>query len=155
MLTPQKRKFGKALATGNSQTDAAIIAGYSEKTARSKGSQLAKEPEIAAYVLQLQREKLAIMARVTPSEPQNNAVNSAPSAENDTVNTFSDPLEFLKHVMNDSRQDIEIRKDAAKAMLPYVHTKRGEGGKKEAKQAAANKAADRFAGIAAPKRVIN
>ena len=144
MLTPQKRKFAKALASGTTQTDAAILAGYSEKTARSKGSQLAKEPEIAAYVMQKQVEKLQIAARVTPPEP-----------EKEAVNTFSDPLEFLKWVMNDARQDIDIRKDAAKAMLPYVHTKRGEGGKKEQKKVAADKAADRFAGIAAPKRVIN
>lgn len=147
MLTPQKRKFGKALATGNSQTDAAIIAGYSEKSARSKGSQLAKEPEIAAYVLQLKHDKQAIEARVTPPTEGSNGVNQAAG--------FDDPLDFLKSVMNDTRQDIDVRKDAAKAMLPYLHTKKGEGGKKEAKNAAANKAASRFAGVAAPKRTIN
>jgi phage terminase small subunit len=39
------------------------------------------------------------------------------------------------------------------ALLPYVHAKRGEGGKKEQKQAQAEKVASRFA-PAAPPRLI-
>lgn len=37
------------------------------------------------------------------------------------------------------------------ALMPYVHTKRGEGGKKEQKQEAAQRVASRFAPSAPPK----
>ncbi|EFJ1429489.1 terminase small subunit, partial [Escherichia coli] len=39
MLTTQKRKFALALMSGKNRTASAITAGYSEKTARVKGSQ--------------------------------------------------------------------------------------------------------------------
>ena len=42
MLTAQKRKYALALMSGMSQKDAAIKAGYSEKSARSKGRSLLK-----------------------------------------------------------------------------------------------------------------
>jgi phage terminase small subunit len=42
---------------------------------------------------------------------------------------------------------------ALTALLPYVHGKKGEGGKKEQKQAQAEKVANRFA-PAAPPRLI-
>lgn len=48
-------------------------------------------------------------------------------------------LDFLKSVMNNVGYEIETRKDAAKAMLPYMHQKKGEGGKKDAKAEAAKK----------------
>lgn len=37
------------------------------------------------------------------------------------------------------------------ALLPYAHTKKGEGGKKEQKQAQAEKVASRFAPVSPPK----
>lgn len=37
------------------------------------------------------------------------------------------------------------------ALMPYVHTKKGEGGKKEQKQAQAEKVASRFAPVLPPK----
>ncbi len=46
MLTTQKRKFALALMSGKNKTASAIAAGYSAKTARVKGSQLAKDPEV-------------------------------------------------------------------------------------------------------------
>jgi phage terminase small subunit len=52
---------------------------------------------------------------------------------------YEDPLDFLKSVMNNVGYEIETRKDAAKAMLPYMHQKKGEGGKKDAKAEAAKK----------------
>lgn len=50
MLTGQKRKFAQALMSGSSQAEAARKAGYSEKTARSQGSRLAKDPDIIAFI---------------------------------------------------------------------------------------------------------
>ena len=68
---------------------------------------------------------------------------------------YDDPLEFLKSVMNDRGEDIDTRKDAAKAMLPYLHSKKGEGGKKDAKQAAAKAVASKFMGMAPPQLIVN
>ncbi|WP_422387804.1 terminase [Erwinia aphidicola] len=57
--------------------------------------------------------------------------------------------------MNDDGEDINTRKDAAKAMLPYLHAKKGEGGKKDAKQAAAQAVACKFTGMAPPQLIVN
>lgn len=164
MLTAQKRKYALALMSGMSQKDAAIKAGYSEKSARSKGSQLAKDPEVNAFIERKKREKVEV-----DDEPQHRrnvytpAVNTAaekpppvaPSASQSEAAQYEDPLDFLKSVMNNVGYEIETRKDAAKAMLPYVHQKKGEGGKKDAKAEAAKKAANKFAIQQPPKLVVN
>lgn len=54
----------------------------------------------------------------------------APAKGPIVVGQFDDPLQFLMAVMNDSTEEIDVRKDAAKAMLPYIHPKKGETGKK-------------------------
>lgn len=48
---------------------------------------------------------------------------------------------------------IQVR--AAAAALPFLHAKLGEGGKKDAKNDAAKKAANKFAPTAPPKLVVN
>lgn len=68
---------------------------------------------------------------------------------------FDDPLEFLKRVMNDSAADPKLRVDAAKAMAPFVHAKKGEGGKKAAKKDAADQVASKFGPPRAPRLVVN
>ena len=67
--------------------------------------------------------------------------------------TYSDPLKFLLAVVNDSSTDAKLRVDADKAMLPYIHQRKGEGGKKDAQQDAAVKAAGRF-GTPTPPRLV-
>jgi phage terminase small subunit len=52
-----------------------------------------------------------------------------------------DPLEFLKAAMNDAGLDMRVRVECARAMLPYVHQKTNEVGKKDAAQQAAGKVA--------------
>jgi phage terminase small subunit len=68
--------------------------------------------------------------------------------------TYDDPMKFLRAVMNDSATEAKLRVDAAKALMPFVHQKLGEGGKKEARQEAAKKVASRFAPAAPPLRVV-
>lgn len=150
MLTGQKRKYAIALMSGSSQTKAAIDAGYSEKSARSKGSQLAKDPDVIAFI------KKKRLSESSPERSFEQTVNP-PEVVNTIVKKFDDPLEFLKAVMNDVSEDVDVRKDAAKAMLPYVHAKKGEGGKKEARNAAAKVAAtaSKFGAMTPPKLVVN
>lgn len=66
-----------------------------------------------------------------------------------------DPLAFLLGVMNDVAQDPQLRVKAAIAAAQYTHQKKGEGGKKESKAAAAKKVAGRFGPPTAPKLVVN
>lgn len=69
---------------------------------------------------------------------------------------FEDPQAFLRAVMNDSGADAKLRVDAAKALMPYVHARLGETGKKDAKNAAAKDkaAAGRYAAAAPPLRAV-
>lgn len=150
VLTGQKRKFAQALMSGSSQAEAARKAGYSEKTARSQGSRLAKDPDIIAFISK--KRGAEVIAEQAVSEP-----DDLPKVVNRTVKEFDDPLEFLKSVMNDVSEETDVRKDAAKAMLPYLHPKKGEGGKKDARHAAAKVAAtgSKFGAMAPPKLVVN
>jgi phage terminase small subunit len=73
------------------------------------------------------------------------------SGEPPAATLYSDPKAFLFAVMNDERTDEKLRVDAAKSLMPFMHQKLGEGGKKEAKDEAAKKVASRFAASAPPK----
>ncbi len=66
---------------------------------------------------------------------------------------YDDPEKFLRAVMNDSGSDAKLRVDAAKALMPFVHMKKGEGGKKDDQAAKAKQVASRFAAAAPPKLV--
>lgn len=67
-----------------------------------------------------------------------------------------DPLAFLLSVMNSAETDARLRVRAAVAAAQYVHTKRGEGGKKESAEKAAGEAASgKFAPSAPPRLVVN
>lgn len=66
------------------------------------------------------------------------------------------PLDFLLDVMRNELEDKRLRIQAAQLAAPYVHAKKGEGGKKAEKQAAADKlAGGKFATAAPPKLVVN
>lgn len=66
-----------------------------------------------------------------------------------------DPKVFLLALMNDLEADVRIRSDAAKALMPFMHTKLGEGGKKDQKQDAAKKASGGKFSAAAPPRLVS
>lgn len=159
MLTAQKRKFALALMSGMSKKDAAIDAGYSDKSARSKGSQLSKDSEVIAFIERKKNEKVEVddipECRRIVNNPTVNTAQESHAISAPVAGWVDDPLEFLKTIMNDDKKEIEVRKDAAKAMLPYIHPKKGEGGKKDAKLGAAKAAHSKFSGMAPPKLVVN
>lgn len=77
-----------------------------------------------------------------------------PSGEPVAMTNFT-PLEYALHVMNDPREPKERRDRLAVAAMPFVHTKKGEGGKREKTADDANKAATgKFSTIAAPLRAV-
>jgi phage terminase small subunit len=67
-----------------------------------------------------------------------------------------DPKVFLLALMNDLEADVKLRAEAAKTLMPFMHGKIGEGGKKDQQQDAAKKVAGgKFAAAAPPKLVVN
>lgn len=166
-LTAKGKAFAQAVADGKSNKDAAISAGYSEKTAAQQGSKLSKNPEIIAYI-----EKLTSAKKLTPKSkkltPQDEQLNSEKPKQSNLVQvvkvekiesgpeqaqgqfvgrdeiaigSHEDPLEYLKSIWMDQDQDKELRVACAKAALPYVHGKVAEKGKKQTKAEEAQNAA--------------
>lgn len=67
-----------------------------------------------------------------------------------------DPKRFLLTAMNDVSLDARLRIDAAKALMPFIYVKKGEGGKKEQKEEAAKNAGrGKFKPTTAPRLVVN
>lgn len=65
------------------------------------------------------------------------------------------PLEYALQVMNDPREPKERRDRLCVAAMPFVHTKKGEGGKREKTVDDANKAGTgKFSTIPAPLRAV-
>lgn len=65
------------------------------------------------------------------------------------------PLEYALHVMNDPSAPREQRDRLAIAALPFVHVKRGEGGKREAAADKAEKlSTGKFSATPAPLRAV-
>jgi len=67
-----------------------------------------------------------------------------------------DPRVFLLALMNNNEADIKLRADAAKALLPFMHQKLGEGGKKDERANAAKKASTgKFGAAPPPLKLVN
>lgn len=128
-----------------SGAEAAIYAGYSKKGASVQANALMKDKDIIAA---LERKKTISDAKAQAREKGKELDLSALSK------TYSDPKEFLIAVMNDAGEEVKMRVEAAKAVMPYVHGKIGEGGKKDARQNAAAKVAKKFTPAAPPKLVV-
>jgi phage terminase small subunit len=142
-LTGKKRAFADAVLAGFSNKEAAIRAGFSEKTASAAGSRNVKDPDVKAYLDQRRGTGATGGASVPTPSPQADDVVDIPST--------TDPMEFLTNLMNEPAADIRIRADVAKALMPFKHQKLGEGGKKDQKNEDAKKVASRFAAAAPPQ----
>ena len=152
-LTGRKRAFADAKLAGLSNKDAAIAAKYSPATASASGSRLVKDPDIVKYLAE--QKKLIRQRAVDKSAPAAPAPPERPPFDLAALVGFSDPKAFLKAVMNEPDVDLRQRVEAAKALMPFEHQKKGEGGKKDAQADAAKQAANKFATPKAPglKRV--
>jgi phage terminase small subunit len=151
-LTAKKRLFADAVLAGKANRDAAIAAGYSAATASAAGSRLVKDKDIALY---LAAQRIQQESKPEPAAKPTASRVPPPGFDLDAMTSFTDPKAFLIAAMNDGRTEPKLRVDAAKALMPFVHAKVGETGKKDAKGAAAEKAANKFAALATPKLVVN
>ncbi|EEW8669260.1 terminase small subunit, partial [Escherichia coli] len=178
MLTTQKRKFALALMSGKNRTAAAVEAGYSEKSARCKGSQLAKDPEVLAFIARKQGETVevdevpvyrqkktqACHREVPPAEKKNQV--SVPPDDGQSFSPLSgidymedglpDPVKAMGRILVENISiDPKLALDAAWRLAQFTHHKKGDAGKKSAKGDAAKKAANRFAVPPPPRLVVN
>lgn len=156
-LTPKKRDFIAAVRGGASNRNAAIAAGCPEKTASAAGSRLAKDPDVIAELHRLNAlhpVKGAVKGE-TDGAGLAEAVGEVEPAGFDlgAALMHRDPKSFLLAVMNDLGTEPKLRVDAAKALMPFVHQRKSEGGKKEERQKAAEQAASKFGRQAPPKLV--
>ncbi|MBH3308968.1 terminase small subunit [Pseudomonas mosselii] len=178
-LTSRKRAFIAALREGASNRDAAVAAGYSEKTASAAGSRLVKDKDVAAELLKLRAlglmpadVKADVKARVKPEQApkpstQAESAPEPPTPKDEPVDRepagfdlmqallHRDPKDFLLSVMNDLESEPKLRVDAAKALMPFVHPRKGESGKKDQAQAKAEQAASgKFGARRGPLRSV-
>ena len=153
-LTTKQRAFVDAVRGGASHKDAAIAAGYAASSASVAGSRLAKHPNvIAALAASPINKNVNGVARTAHANlPPQDAGESDDAAAFDfsKAMTFTDPKAFLIATMNDYDADAKLRVDAAKALMPFIHPRKGEGGKKEEKEDAAKKAGRGKFGAAPP-----
>lgn len=175
-LTSKKRAFIVAVRDGASNKDAAIAAGCSPKTASAAGSRLAKDADVVRELHKL-NALFPISGDVkAPVKPDVKAVQKKPAAhepkpgveyvptalrrgevdaedhpeDKGVGRVYTDPRDYLLDDMNDTTLDRKDRRDAAKALMPFLHARKGEGGKKEERQDAAKKAGAGKFGAAPP-----
>lgn len=152
MLSPKQKSYAQARAEGMNQTNSALAAGYSEKTARQAASRLEKDPDVFAHIQRLKGAPLEQVALSTQKTVKRlEKFVSKPIHADDAPKTMDnigtlDPLEFMKQLVSDVSEDPRLRLEAAKALSPYIHAKKAEMGKKESQQAAADelKTSSRF-----------
>ena len=160
-LTPKKQAFVSAKREGASNQDAAIAAGYAASSAAQAGARLAKDafviaalsaPAVNKKVNKFVNGGAPTTAKGRVAAPNEEASEDHGDASFDLSKAirFSDPKEFLLATMNDFGTDSKLRVDAAKALMPFIHPRKGEGGKKEEKENAAKTAAKGRFGAAPP-----
>ncbi|MDR5777543.1 MULTISPECIES: terminase small subunit [unclassified Caballeronia] len=148
-LTNKQRLFVEAYLVDGKGKNAAVAAGYSQRTASIEANRLLKNPRVLA---EIERRK-KLLDR--PAKVDANLASVAAAAGFDISKAVAtrDALEFLIAVFNDPMTEPKLRVDSAKAVVPYQHAKKGEGGKKELRDEAAKKVASKFAPAAPPKLV--
>ena len=162
MLTEAQKLYAKARLKGLNQTQSAIAAGYSEATARQAASRLEKNPLVIAHMDRLVKfgdaaEAVKPKTKAAPKAEKPKPAEAKKSDEPEKPETLPaptpeptiaaspppsfgssavslDPLEFMEQLVSDMSEDPKLRLEAAKALAPYRHAKKGEMGKKELKQ---------------------
>ena len=144
-FTEKKRRFVDALQSGLTGAKAALAAGYSENGAAQAASRLMKDPDVIAA---LERR-----AKVNEAKEQAKAAGKDLNLA-DLSKMYSDPKDFLKALMNDHGEEMKLRFEAAKVLMPFTHERKGEASKKSEREKAVERASTgRFAVPAAPPRM--
>lgn len=131
MLNETQELFFKATLRGEKPEQAAISAGL--KSPKAAGFRMRKHPAIVAALAAVGIST----AGVKPPKPG----STKPTSEDDAAAELAtieipeteDPKVFLTALMNCPKAGVKARLEAAKALLPFEHSKIGEKGKKATK----------------------
>lgn len=146
-LTNQQRLYAEARFAGCNKKDAALAAGCPEKTASQAGSRLEKHPNVVEHLARLKANESDTV--------QGAGRDVLPPGVDVKAPFYDDPMDLLKAEMNNPLLDTKTRIQAASALLPYVHQKQGESGKKEkADDAARGVANGRFRSAPPPQLAL-
>lgn len=139
MLNETQELFFKATLRGEKPEQAAVSAGL--KSPKAAGFRMRKHPAIVAALAAVGIST----AGVKPSKP---GVNESASEEDAAAELATieipeteDPKVFLTALMNCPKAGVKARLEAAKALLPFEHSKIGDKGKKETKAEGAKQTA--------------
>ena len=126
-FTPQQRAFIREYARTGNGRQAAISAGYSPNDAASRASKL-----LTIEAVRREVDRLSALEKNRPDI----------AATDQPANQHTDPLEYMRQVMQDAEEDPRLRLEAAKALASFTIAKPGAQGKKEQQKDAARKAAE-------------
>lgn len=150
MLNESQELFFKATLRGEKPEQAAISAGLSPKTAKAAGFRMRKHPAIVAALA-----AVGIGTKSAPTgKPEATPDESEPDIVTIEIPETEDPKVFLTALMNSPKAGVKARLEAAKALLPFEHSKIGEKGKKVTKAEGAKDLAEEgntFGARKAPK----
>lgn len=131
MLNETQELFFKATLRGEKPEQAAVSAGL--KSPKAAGFRMRKHPAIVAALAAVGIST----AGIKPSKPGSteSASEEDAAAELATIEIpeTEDPKVFLTALMNCPKAGVKARLEAAKALLPFEHSKIGDKGKKETK----------------------
>lgn len=152
MLTKYKRLYAQGRMLGKNQTDSAIYAGCSVKTAAQAASRYEKDPDVIGYLLRLRAGEPEDNPAPKPAKPKaEKPPKEVAPAPTPTVAEGDDPVAFMRAVWQNEEEDPKLRLEAAKAHAAFTVAKPGEKGKKEQKQEEAEKTASGRFGLRAVK----
>ena len=129
------------MAKGGYRANSGPVKGaiYKEVTKRPRK---VHPPEVATVAVKPKKAEKAKPGVDIPAE-------ETPILDNDT------PLEYILKVMNDTSKDTNTRLKAASLAAPFIHSRKGEGNKKEERGDKAKAAGTgKFAASPPPLRVI-
>jgi len=139
MLNETQELFFKATLRGEKPEQAAISAGL--KSPKAAGFRMRKHPAIVAALAAVGISTSGIKPtkpRATESPSEEDAAAELATIE---IQETEDPKVFLTALMNCPKAGVKARLEAAKALLPFEHSKIGEKGKKATKADSAKETA--------------
>ncbi|WP_279078531.1 terminase small subunit [Hafnia alvei] len=153
MLTTKKKKFASAIKKGLSSTEAAIYAGYSEKTARVKGCQLAKDIDVKRYLERVNNSVTSTAKKVTPKVTSKVPPHKSSASRLEmTPEGIPDPIKAMAQILERNIDvDPKLALDAAFKLAQFTVRKPDQMGKKELKNEKAKTIANKFSALPAPQ----
>lgn len=131
-LTERQRSFVRHKAEGLTNEKAMIAAGYSAAGAAPNASALLRRPDIKAAIRAAKRADMTPIQRQMATQAEARGVDPDADAKNKMPkDKYVDPKEFLTDAMNNQHLGITTRAGFAAQLMPYMHARIGEKGKKD------------------------